>query len=215
MSVGLLGKKLGMTQIFKEDGERVPVTLICAGPCAVVQKKSDNNGTHSVQLGFGDIRPNKVDKALTGHFKKANLAPKRFLREFRVTKDEASKYNVGDELKVNIFEKGGFVDVTSNSKGRGYTGVIKRHNFHRPNMTHGTHEFRRHGGSIGCRFPQRTHKGKKMPGHYGADSVTVQNLEIIDVVEDQNLLVIRGAVPGHNNTFVRIRKALKKPAFKK
>jgi len=215
MSIGIIGKKVGMTQIFKEDGERVPVTVLNAGPCTIIQKKGEADGYYAIQLGFDNIKLDKVNKPLSGHFKKSNSAPKRKLREFRVTKEEADKYNVGDEVKVTIFEKGGFVDVTSKSKGKGFTGVIKRHNFSRPTMTHGTHEAFRHGGSIGGATPARVEKGRKMPGHSGDEKVTVQNLEIVDVVEDQNLLLVRGAVPGGKNGIVNIRKALKKPAGKK
>ena len=215
MSVGILGKKVGMTQIFKEDGEKVPVTVLNATPCIVIQKKNEADGYYALQLGFEDIKLDKANKPCSGHFKKANVAPKRHLKEFRIAKEEGDKYNVGDEVKVSIFEKGSFVDVTSKSKGRGFTGVIKKHNFHCPTMTHGTHEYHRHGGSIGGRYPQRVVKGRKMPGQYGNSNVTVQNLEVIDVIEDQNLLLVRGAVPGHKNTIVNIRKALKKPAVKK
>ena len=137
------------------------------------------------------------------------------LKEFRLSKQESDKFNVGDEVKVTIFEKGSFVDITSKSKGRGFTGVLKRHNFGRPTMSHGTHENFRHGGSIGCATPARVIKGKKMPGHYGNAIVTIQNLEVVDVIEDKNLLLVRGAVPGSNQSMVRIRQALKKPAVKK
>ena len=209
MSIGLLGKKVGMTQIFQENGEKIPVTVIHAGPCTVVQKQ-EKEGYYAFQLGFGDIKLDKVNKPLGGHYKKSGVAPKKELKEFRVSKEEIGEYQVGDEVKVSIFEKGNFVDVTSKTKGRGFTGVIKKHNFSRPTMTHGTHEAFRHGGSIGGRFPQRVVKGRKMPGHYGNTKVTVQSLEIVDIIEDQNLLLVRGAVPGHKDIFVKIRKALKK-----
>ena len=216
MSIGILGKKVGMTQIFKENGEKIPVTVINAGPCTIVQKKTEKtDGYCAVQLGFGEIKVNRVNKPRAGHFKKANTKPSRSLKEFCISSADGDKFNVGDEVTVNIFEKGAFVDVTSKTKGRGFTGVLKRHNFSRPTMTHGTHEAFRHGGSIGCQTPQRVVKGKKMPGHYGNTSVTIQNLEIVDIIEDKNLLLVRGAVPGHKDTLVKIRKALKKPSVKK
>ena len=216
MSVGILGKKMGMTQIFKENGERVSVTVINAGPCTVIQKKTEGtDGYNALQLGFGEKKLDRVKRPLTGHFKKANVKPSKNLKEFRLSKQESDKFNVGDEVKVTIFEKGSFVDITSKSKGRGFTGVLKRHNFGRPTMSHGTHENFRHGGSIGCATPARVIKGKKMPGHYGNAIVTIQNLEVVDVIEDKNLLLVRGAVPGSNQSIVRIRQALKKPGVKK
>ena len=214
MSLGLLGKKVGMTQIFNEAGDRVSVTVLEVGPCVIVDKKTNEKKYYAFQLGFQDVKLDRVNKPDTGHFKRSNIAPKKHLKEFRVSKDELGKYNVGDELKVNLFEKGSYVDITSRSKGRGFTGVIKRFHFGRPTMTHGTHEAFRHGGSIGGATPARVVKGRKMPGHLGNEQITVQNLEVVDVIEDKNLLLVKGAVPGHKNILLNVKPALKKSAKK-
>ncbi len=213
MGLGILGKKLGMTQIFHEDGSIVPVTVIQAGPCFVVQKKIlEKEGYSAVQLGFDEKKKvNRVNKPLTGHFKKANVPPVSLLREFRVSAEENDANEVGSQISVEMFEIGDFVDVTGTSKGKGFAGVMKRHGFSGAPATHGSHEYFRHGGSIGQNMtPGRTMKGKKMPGHMGNRKVTIQNLKVVEVRSDNNILMIEGAVPGPNNGYVVVKKAVKK-----
>ena len=212
MSELLMGKKIGMTQILQENGDVVPVTVIQAGPCIISQKKIPEKDNYSaVQLGFLTIKPNRVKKPLAGHFKKAGIPPQRFLYEFRVEEKELEKYEVGQEIKVDGFKEGDFVDVTGISKGKGFAGVMKRHNFHGAPGGHGTHDYKRHGGSIGSSsFPSRVFKGLKMAGRMGSDRVTVQNLKVIQVRPEQNCLVLRGAVPGAKNGMLLIKKAIKK-----
>ncbi|MDR2018491.1 MAG: 50S ribosomal protein L3 [Syntrophobacterales bacterium] len=213
MGIGLLGRKLGMTQIFGEDGSAIPVTVIKAGPCAVVQKKTvSGDGYDGIQLGFEEIeKVKRVNKPANGHFKKANVLPRALLREFRVDAEGLEAYELGGEISVEIFEPGEFVDVTGTSKGKGFAGVVKRHHFKGAPASRGTHEFFRHGGSIGQNMtPGRTIKGKKMPGHMGSKRVTVQNLKVIDVRGDTNILMVEGAIPGPSNGFVIIKKAVKK-----
>ncbi|WP_099204878.1 50S ribosomal protein L3 [Scatolibacter rhodanostii] len=209
MKKGIIGKKIGMTQIFDENGKVIPVTVIEAGPCAVTQKKTkENDGYEAVQIGFGDQKPQRVTKPLTGHFKKADVAPKRTLRELRL--DDTSALNVGDLIKADVFENGDKVDVTGTSKGKGYAGVIKRWNFSRLKETHGSGPVVRHGGSNGaCSTPSRVWKGLKLPGHLGTEKVTVQNLTVVKVDTDNNLIAIKGAVPGPNGGIVIIRDSLK------
>jgi large subunit ribosomal protein L3 len=213
MGFGLIAKKLGMTQLFAEDGTLIPVTVMQAGPCRVVQKKSvESDGYTSFQVGFDDVKKAaRTNKPLSGHFKKANLAPMKRLREFRVSEEELGSYDVGSDIPVDIFKPGDFVDVSGVSIGKGFAGVMKRHNFAGAPAGHGTHEFFRHGGSIGQNMtPGRTLKGMKMPGHMGARKVTVQSLKVVEVRGDTNLIMIRGAVPGPRNGYVVIRKAVKK-----
>lgn len=213
MGLGLLGKKLGMTQVFDEHGNVVPVTVIKAGPNFIIQKKTRaKEGYSSIQVGFDEIKKvSRVNKPLTGHFKKANITPMRFLREFRVKDEDVDATEIGQEISIGMFAPGDFVDVTGTSKGKGFAGVVKRHGFKGAPASRGTHEFFRHGGSIGAHtFPGRTMKGKKMPGHMGAKRVTVQNLKVIDVRGDTNIIIIEGAVPGPANGYVIIRKAVKK-----
>jgi large subunit ribosomal protein L3 len=213
MGIGLLGKKLGMTQIFGEDGSAIPVTVIQAGPCAVVQKKTAaNDGYDGIQLGFEEVtKVKRVNKPLTGHFKKAEVTPRAFMREFRVEVEELESVEVGAEILVDIFAPGEFVDVTGTSKGKGFAGVVKRYHFKGAPATRGTHEFFRHGGSIGQNMtPGRTVKGRKMPGHMGSKRVTVQSLRVIEVRDDTNILMVEGAIPGPTNGFVIIKKAVKK-----
>ncbi len=209
MQKALIGKKIGMTQIFDETGKVVPVTVIEAGPCVVSMKKTvENDGYAAVQLGFGDVKPNKVTKPLQGHFAKADVAPKKTLKEFRF--DDTDAYNVGDIVKADVFAAGDKVDVTGTSKGKGTAGVIKRWNFHRLKETHGTGPCVRHGGSIGmCSSPSRVFKGKRMAGHLGAEKVTVQNLRVVKVDAENNLIAIKGAVPGPNKGIVVIKDAVK------
>lgn len=213
MGIGLLGKKLGMTQIFDEHGNIIPVTVIKAGPNGVVQKKTvSKEGYNALQVGFDEIKKvNRVNKPLTGHFSKAKAAPMRFLKEFKVTLDDAEANDAGATISVEMFEPGEFVDVTGTSKGKGFAGVIKRHGFKGAPASHGTHEFFRHGGSIGANtFPGKVMKGKKMPGHMGAKRVTVQSLKVVDVRGDMNILMVEGAIPGPTNGYVIIKKAVKK-----
>lgn len=210
MQKGIIAKKIGMTQIFDETGKVIPVTVVEAGPCVVVQKKTvENDGYNAVQLGFGDIRPKRVNKPLTGHFKKADVALKRTLKEFRF--DDTESLNVGDIVKADTFEKGDIVDVSGKSKGHGFSGTIKRHNFARLKETHGTGPVHRHAGSMGaCSSPSRIFKGKGMPGQYGNTKVTVQNLTVVKVDAENNLIAIKGAVPGPKNGTVTIVDCVKK-----
>ena len=212
MQKGIIGKKIGMTQIFDETGKVVPVTVIEAGPCVVVQKKTaENDGYEAVQLGFGEIRAKRVNKPLQGHFKKADVAMKRTLKEFRL--DDISALNVGDIVKADTFAEGDIVDVSGTSKGHGFSGTIKRHNFARLKETHGTGPVHRHAGSMGaCSSPSRIFKGKGMPGQYGNVKVTVQNLKIMKIDAENNLIAVKGAVPGPKNGTVTITDCVKKKA---
>ncbi len=205
MQKALIGKKIGMTQIFDEKGNVVPVTVVEAGPCVVSMKKTvETDGYTAVQLGFGDLKANKVNKPMQGFFNKANVAPKKVLKEFRFGDCEA--YNVGDIVKADVFEAGEKVDVTGTSKGKGYAGVIKRWNFGRLKETHGSGPVARHGGSMGaCSSPSRVWKGKKMAGHLGAEKVTVKNLTVVKVDAENNLIAIKGAIPGANGGYVVIK----------
>jgi large subunit ribosomal protein L3 len=213
MAIELLCKKLGMTQIFADSGEAVPVTVLEAGPNYVVQKKTDDkDGYTAVQLAFGDRRSGLFSKAERTHFEKNGGGdPKRHLSECRVTEEEAALLEPGMEITVDIFGVGQRVDAIGTSKGRGFTGVVKRHGFAIKKRTHGTHEFFRHGGSIGAGAdPGRVIKGLKMAGQHGNARVTTQNLEVVRIDSDRNLLMVRGAVPGHRNGLVKIRTAIKK-----
>ena len=209
MQKGIIGKKIGMTQIFDEKGRVVPVTVVEAGPCVVSQKKTvENDGYTAVQLGYGDVKANKVKKPLAGHFAKGNVAPKKVLREFRF--DDIDAYNVGDIVKADAFEVGDKVDVTGKSKGKGYAGVIKRWKFRRLKASHGSGPVARHFGSIGaCSDPSRVFPGKKMAGHLGAERVTVQNLQIVKIDAENNLIAIKGAIPGPNGGTVVIHDSVK------
>ena len=209
MQKALIGKKIGMTQIFDEKGKVVPVTVVEAGPCVVSQIKTvETDGYTAVQMGFGDIKPKHVTKPLQGHFKKADVAPKRVLKEFRF--DDCSAYELGQIIKADVFETGNKVDVTGKSKGKGYAGVIKRWNFSRLKESHGTGPNARHGGSMGaCSSPSRVWKGKKMAGHLGAEKVTVQNLTVVKIDAENNLLAIKGAVPGPNGGYVVVKDSVK------
>ena len=209
MQKGIIGKKMGMTQIFDENGRVIPVTVVEAGPCAVVQKKTvESDGYVAVQLGFGDISAKKVSKPAKGHFDKADVAPKRTLREFRL--DDISGMNVGDILKADVFAVGDHVDVVGTSKGKGYAGAIKRWNQHRLRESHGTGPVARHAGSMGaCSSPSRVFKGKKLPGHLGAERVTIQNLKVVKVDAENNLIAIKGAIPGPKGSVVCISDSVK------
>jgi 50S ribosomal protein L3 len=209
MQKGLIGKKIGMTQIFDEKGNVVPVTVIEAGPCVVVQKKTvENDGYAAVQIGFGDISVKNVTKPLKGHFEKSDVAPKRTLREFRLENCDA--LNVGDILKADTFAAGDRVDVVGTSKGKGYAGAIKRWNFQRLKETHGSGPVARHAGSLGaCSSPSRVFKGMKGAGHLGAERVTVQNLTVVKIDAENNLIAVKGAVPGPRNGIVMISDTVK------
>ena len=210
MQKGLIGKKIGMTQLFGEKGVVIPVTVLEVGPCAVVQKKTvEKDGYDAVQLGYGDVKVTRVTKPMKGHFAKADVAPKKVLREFRLA--DIDSVNVGDILKADIFAEGEKVDVSGTSKGKGYAGAIKRWNFGRLKETHGTGPVARHQGSMGaCSDPSRVFKGKKMPGHLGAEKVTVQNLDVVKVDVENNLIAVKGAVPGARGGYVVITNAVKK-----
>ena len=209
MKKGIIGRKIGMTQIFDKKGNVIPVTVIEAGPCAVTQKKTvENDGYASVQLGFGNVKAQKVTKPLKGHFDKAGTGPKKSLREFRF--ENADSYKVGDLVKADTFAEGDKIDVTAISKGKGCAGVIKRWNFQRLKESHGTGPNARHGGSNGCcSSPSRVFKGLKMAGHLGSEKVTVLNLTVAKVDAENNLIAIKGAVPGPNGGTVVIHDSVK------
>ena len=209
MQKALIGKKIGMTQIFDEKGKVVPVTVVEAGPCVVSQVKTvETDGYAAIQMGYGDVKPKHVTKPLQGHFKKADVAPKRVLKEFRF--DDCAAYELGQVIKADVFETGDKVDVTGKSKGKGYAGVVKRWNFARLKESHGTGPNARHGGSMGaCSSPSRVWKGKKMAGHLGAEKVTVQNLAVVKIDAEDNLIAIKGAIPGANGGYVVIKDSVK------
>ncbi len=211
MAIEFLCRKIGMTRVFEDDGRCVPVTVLDAAPNAVVQKKTvESDGYSAVQLGVGERRPKTLSKALLGHYEKAQVAPKRHLGESRVADDAIEDYEVGQEVGVDIFEKGQKVDVVGTSKGRGTAGVVKRHNFAVHTEGHGTHEYFRHGGAIGAgSYPSRVIKGLKMPGRMGNARATTRNLEVVRVDPERHLLFVRGSVPGHPNGLVRVRPAIK------
>ncbi|MEE0928050.1 MAG: 50S ribosomal protein L3 [Acutalibacteraceae bacterium] len=208
MQKGLIGKKLGMTQLFDANGNVVPVTVIEAGPCVVAQKKTvENDGYDAVQIGFGDLKASKVNGPMKGHFAKNDVAPKKVLREFRLA--DTSAVNVGDVLKADIFAEGDSVDVRGTSKGKGYAGVIKRWNFSRLKESHGTGPVHRHGGSLGVIDPARVFKGKKMAGHLGNERVTVQNLKVVKIDAENNIIAVKGAVPGPKGGIVVLFDSVK------
>ena len=224
MKKGILATKVGMTQIFKEDGSLIPVTVLSAGPCVVTQIKTvENDGYSAVQVGYADkkerivnkdkvgrkeiVHRHGVGKALKGHFDKAGVSSKRFLREFKF--DNAEEYTLGSEIKADMFAVGDMVDASAISKGKGFQGAIKRHGQHRGPMTHGS-KFHRHQGSNGaCSSPSRVFKGKGMPGHMGCVKVTVQNLEVVRVDAEKNLLLIKGSVPGPKKALITIKETVK------
>jgi large subunit ribosomal protein L3 len=208
MKKGILATKVGMTQIFNEDGVLTPVTVLQAGPCVVTQVKTDDNdGYSAIQVGFVDKREKLVNKPTKGHFDKAGVSYKRYVREFKL--ENASEYSLKDEIKADIFAAGDKIDATAISKGKGFQGAIKRHGQSRGPMAHGS-KFHRHAGSNGsCSDPSKVFKGKKMPGHMGSKKVTIQNLEIVQVDAEKNLLLIKGAVPGPKKSLVTIRETVK------
>ena len=208
MKKGLIGKKIGMIQIFNEEGKVIPVTVIEAGPCVVSQVKTEEtDGYNSIQLGFGAIKESKENKPDRGNFTKANIAPARYLREFRV--DSIEDVKVGDELKADIFMAGDKIDIQGTSKGKGFQGVIKRHGQHRGPMGHGSMYHRRPGSMGSTSTPGRVFKGKKLPGHMGAETVTIQNLEVIKVDLDKNIILVKGSVPGAKGSILKIKSSVK------
>ncbi|MFW6113934.1 MAG: 50S ribosomal protein L3 [Actinomycetota bacterium] len=205
---GILGKKIAMTQIFSEDGKSIPVTVVKAGPCQVTQIKTrESEGYNALQLGFGNAGEKKLNNPVRGHFESKDLEPRRHLAELRV--DDTSEYNLGQELTVDIFSKGDKVDVTGHSKGKGFTGAVKRHGFRGGPGSHGAH-FNRAPGAIGaCATPSRVFKGKRMPGRQGGERVTTLNLEVVDIKPERDLLLVKGAVPGPKGGLLLIREAVK------
>lgn len=204
---GILGIKVGMTQIFDDTGRAVPVTVVEAGPCVVVQKKKNTtDGYEAIQVGFREVKEKKVTKPVKGHFAKASIKPLRFLREFRV--NEADAYEIGQEIKVDLFNAGEMVDVIGTSKGKGFAGGIKRHNFQRGPMGHGS-KYHRRPGSMGAKGPARVFPGRKEPGRLGAERVTVQKLTVARVYPEKNLILIKGAIPGPRKGMVTITNSAK------
>jgi large subunit ribosomal protein L3 len=209
-TLGIIGRKLGMTQLFLEDGSVVPATVVEAGPCTVVQKKTkEKDGYDALQLGFLPKNSKRVNKPLSGHFKKAGVGPFEFVKEFRVESVEG--FESGGEVTLTLFKAGDIVDITGLSKGRGFAGVMKRHGFHGFPGSHGTHEYFRHGGSVGANtYPHHVFKGHRMPGHHGNQRVTIQNIRVLDIKEDQNLILLQGGIPGSRNGLILIRSATKR-----
>ncbi len=210
MQKGIIGKKIGMTQIFdQEAGKVIPVTVVEAGPCVVVQKKTvENDGYAALQIGFDDVKAQRINKPMKGHFDKSEVGYKRVLKEFRL--DDCDALNVGDLLKADTFAVGDIVDVSGTSKGKGFTGAIKCHNQHRLKETHGTGPVHRQAGSMGaCSSPSRIYKGKGMAGHMGAEKVTVQNLEVVKIDVENNLIALKGAIPGPKGGVVCITDSVK------
>ena len=208
MKKAILGKKLGMTQLFNEDGVMIPVTVIEAGPCVVVQKKTvETDGYEAIQVGFDDKAERKMNKPMKGHFDKAKVAYKRNLKEFRL--DDISSFNVGDVIKSDIFAAGEVVDVTGTSKGHGYAGTVKRWGTHRGPMSHGSGYHRGVGSMGACSDPSRVYKGKKLPGHYGNVKKTIQNLYVAKVDAERNLILVKGGVPGPKGGLLVVKEAIK------
>jgi len=205
MPKGIIGKKVGMTQIFNDEGQLVPVTVVQAGPCVVVDKKTpERDGYSAIVVGFD--KPKKVNKPRAGIFKKAGVEPKKYLVEIKL--DDVEEFEIGQEFKADVFEKGEKVDVIGKSKGKGFQGTVKRWNFRTGPKTHGSHSYRI-PGSLGSTDPARVFKGKKLPGRMGGERITTQNLEIVDVDVEENLILVKGAIPGPNKSLVTIREAVK------
>ena len=203
----IMGIKIGMTQIFDENDKAVPVTIIEAGPCTVLQKKnSETDGYSAIQVGFYNLKEKQVNKPARGHFKKANVKPLRFIKEFRVKDIEA--YEIGQELKADLFNPGDMVDVVGTSKGKGFAGAVKRHNFSRGSMGHGS-KYHRGPGSLAAKGPARVFKGRKLPGHMGRERVTVQGLKVVKVYPERNLILIKGSIPGPRKGLVIIKDSVK------
>lgn len=208
MNKGLIGKKLGMTQIFDEQGKVIPVTVIEAGPCVVAQVKTvETDGYNAIQLGFGDVKESKINKPEKGHFAKSKLTPKKHLREFRL--DSVENINVGDELKADTFVAGDQLDIQGTSKGKGFQGVIKRHGQSRGPMGHGSMYHRRPGSMGPTSTPGRVFKGKKLPGHMGSQTITIQNLEVVRVDLDKNVILVKGSVPGAKGAILKLKTSVK------
>jgi len=207
VSKGILGKKIGMTQIFTAEGKVVPVTVVEAGPCPVVQKKTvATDGYNAIQVGFSLLRESLSNKPRKGHFQKASLKPMRYVREFRF--NDVESYEIGQEVKVDLFTVGDKIDVVGTSKGKGFAGMIKRHNASRGPMAHGS-KYHRRTGSLGAKGPARVFKGRKLPGRMGGERVTVQNLEVVRIDVDKNLILIRGACPGANKSLLILKPSVK------
>ncbi|HET9625410.1 MAG TPA: 50S ribosomal protein L3 [Kofleriaceae bacterium] len=218
LKIGLLGKKLGMTQVFADDGEAVPVTVIQTGPCHVVGTRTqERDGYSAVVLGFDEKPVRLATKAELGSLKASGVKPQRFVRELRLPAEEVAKYTVGQVLgPKDVFVDSAPVDVEGTSKGKGYQGVIKKHHMAGMTRAHGTHEYFRHGGSIGCRLtPQRVHKGKRMAGQMGNEKVSIQNLQLFRILADDNVILVRGAVPGAANEYVVVTNAATRTAYKR
>ena len=208
MKKAIIGKKIGMTQIFDENGNVIPVTVIEAGPCVVAQvKTTEKEGYNAVQLGFGEVSDKHTNKAEKGHFTKNNLTAKKHLREFRL--DSIENVKVGDEVKADIFVAGEKIDIQGTSKGKGFQGVIKRHGQHRGPMGHGSMYHRRPGSMGATSTPGRVYKGKKLPGHMGAQTVTIQNLDVVRVDMDKNVILVKGSVPGAKGAILKVKSAVK------
>jgi len=205
MAEGILGEKVGMTKVFTEKGESVPVTVIIAGPCRIIQKKdTEKDGYDAIQLGFKNIKKNKALKPIIGHYSKSKIEPLKYLREFKI--NDSKKYTLGQEIKVDIFKQGEKVTVIGISKGKGFAGGIKRHNFSGGPKTHGQKEYYRSVGSVGATDSARVFKGQKLPGHMGTDRVNVKNLEVVRVDTERNLLLVKGSVPGAKGEMLIINK---------
>ena len=208
MKKGIIGRKIGMTQIFDEKGNVIPVTVIEAGPCVVAQVKTvETDGYNAVQLGFGDVKDKHINKPEAGHFAKAKLANKKHLREFKL--ENVENYKVGDEIKADVFEAGEKIDVQGTTKGKGFQGVIKRHGQHRGPMGHGSMYHRRPGSMGSTSTPGRVFKGKKLPGHMGRNTVTIQNLDVVKVDMDKNVILVKGSVPGAKGSILKVKSAVK------
>lgn len=208
MKKSIIAKKIGMTQIFVENGILIPVTVLEAGPCVVTQKKTiENDGYEAIQVGFGEVKEKKVNKPLKGHFDKAGVSATKLLKEFKL--ENASEYELGALIKADIFAVGDKIDVSGVSKGKGFQGAIKRHNQHRGPMAHGSKYHRGVGSLSSATTPGKVKKGKKMPGHMGAENVTIQNLEVVRVDAEKNLLLVKGAVPGNKGSILVIKESVK------
>ena len=208
MKKAIMAKKVGMTQVFSETGEVIPVTVLQAGPCYVLQVKTvEKDGYEAVQLGYGEINEKNVNKPLKGHFEKAGVKPVRKIKEFRF--DDCSGYETGNEIKADVFEAGDKIDITGVSKGKGFQGAIKRHGQSRGPMGHGSMYHRRPGSMGSTSTPGRVFKGKRLPGHMGANTITIQNLEVVAVDLDKNVILVKGSVPGVNGAILKIRQSVK------
>ena len=208
MKKAILGKKIGMTQFFRADGTMIPVTVIEAGPCPVIQKKSvGNDGYEAVQVGFCEVRENLSNKPIKGHCQKAGVKTMRYFKEFKL--DDAASYEVGQLIKADVFAEGDRVDVTGKSKGKGFAGNIKRWNQARGRKTHGSHSYRVAGSMGACTYPGEVFKTKRLPGHMGSETVTVQNLEVVKADAERNLILVKGAIPGAKGTLVAVKSTVK------